>query len=275
MAARGTARTNNASGASFDRDSLDRPFASGTFRWVAKGKYTEGKRKGEPCVTKWFKSGITFEEEFFEQDLKAVDKALEILKKWNKGGYNDKHVQLNKPEVWTFTKDSSKKRAGSKTLVEPFIKNYQKFNSNTGWNNDRSSCRSWSHVMQAISHFSYHISSGQFVLCDLQGGIDRDGIVLTDPVILSKNKSYGPTDLGPMGISTFFSRHQCNKFCEYSWMKPRDATPYFEENVGSSMISAMDHLSLAHGRRLKTNRNTNIVPIYEDEEEEEEYYRRR
>ena len=47
------------------------------------------------------------------------------------------------------------------------------------------------------------------MLCDLQGGVYRDGAVLTDPVILSRNKLYGLTDLGPTGISSFFSRHVC------------------------------------------------------------------
>jgi hypothetical protein len=46
----------------------------------------------------------------------------------------------------------------------------------------------WPRVMQALSHFSYHQSGGQHVLCDLQGGVYRDGIVLTDPAVLSRTK---------------------------------------------------------------------------------------
>jgi hypothetical protein len=48
----------------------------------------------------------------------------------------------------------------------------------------------WPRVMQALSHFSYHQSGGQHVLCDLQGGVYRDGIVLTDPAVLSRTKEY-------------------------------------------------------------------------------------
>lgn len=35
-----TARRNNANRATFEQDALDRPFAQGSFRWVALGKYT-------------------------------------------------------------------------------------------------------------------------------------------------------------------------------------------------------------------------------------------
>lgn len=45
--------------------------------------------------------------------------------------------------------------------------------------------------MQALSHFSYHFSDGNLLLCDLQGGIAQDHIILTDPVILSKERKFG------------------------------------------------------------------------------------
>jgi len=247
-----TARINNATEASFSYDDLDHPFAEGSFRWVAKGQYTEGQRKGEACVTKWFKSGFTFEEEFYAKDIKAVDKALEILEKWNSKGFIDKHIHLNKPEVWTFKQDARKKWAGSKTLIEPFIENYQKWNSNSGWND---SSLPWPKVMQAVSHFSYQASFGQLVLCDLQGGQYSDGIVLTDPVILSRCKVFGPTDLGAPGISTFFCRHVCNEFCRSSWLKPIDRNAYFEENQGTSMISSVEHLTMVPGKPLMTRIN--------------------
>ena len=71
--------------------------------------------------------------------------------------------------------------------------------------------------MQALSHYSYHVSSGQFVLCDLQGGIYSDGAIITDPVIISRSAgTYGPT-WAPDGILNFFGHHVCNKFCHSTW----------------------------------------------------------
>ena len=100
-------------------------------------------------------------------------------------------------------------RANSPT--QPFINNYAKYNSNTGWADTRTP---WPRVMQALSHFSYHITGGQMVLCDLQGGLCKGGTILTDPVIMSRTNSYGVTDLGPDGISNFFARHKCNEYCK-------------------------------------------------------------
>jgi len=54
------------------------------FRWVAKGKYTSGPRSGQPSVCKWFKSNAAvFEDHYFDKDIKAVDKAAQIIHAWN------------------------------------------------------------------------------------------------------------------------------------------------------------------------------------------------
>ncbi|KAM4061342.1 alpha-kinase family protein [Hirsutella rhossiliensis] len=106
----------------------------------------------------------------------------------------NKAVKINVPQVWRFEDDgSSDEWSGQRHLCEPFIQDYQKFNSNSGWSDDSDA---WAEVMQALSHFSYHLSGGNYVLCDLQGGIYQHEVVLSDPVILSRNREYGVTDLG-------------------------------------------------------------------------------
>ncbi len=226
-----TARRNNATEATFNQYDLDHPFAEGGFRWVAKGKYIQGTRTGEACVCKWFKSGHVNQATFFDLDIKAMNKAHDLIREWNGRNLMNALVKLNIPEVWTFKPGS--RLAGKKVLQEPFIANYQKFNSNTGWADNETP---WPRVMQALSHFSYHISGGQFVLCDLQGGVYADAVVLTDPVILSRSKMYGVTDLGPLGISSFFSNHKCNEFCRSDWSKPADQRRYFRPQAGTSMM---------------------------------------
>ena len=79
------------------------------------------------------------------------------------------------------------------------------------------------------------------LLCDLQGGVYKDGFVITDPVVMSVDREYGPTDLGAEGIATFFARHQCNEYCRANWMTPRDKNVYFKEQKGSSMILPTRH----------------------------------
>ena len=65
------------------------------------------------------------------------------------------------------------------------------------------------------------------------------GLVLTDPVILSRSAGrYGPTDLGTAGILTFFSQHVCNDFCSARWTKPKDARAVLPVVDGTSMTAA-------------------------------------
>ena len=235
----GAARKNNSFSATASAGELERPFASGGFRWVAKGTYTEGQRDGETCVIKWFKDEAKqniYEEDCFSDDIKATDKAIEIITKWNNSRVIDKKVCMNKCEVWTCSGDlSAKHKDGTKVLVEPYIDDFEKFNSNVGWTDGGGV--SWSKVMQALSHFSYHITNGEYLLCDLQGSVYKNGIVLTDPVILSDEPGkFGNTDLGPKGISTFFNRHTCTKYCKATWSKPKSTASYFDLKEGTTMI---------------------------------------
>lgn len=226
-----TARNNNATTASFQRHALDNPFAQGSFRWVAKGVYTVGERAGEPCVCKWFKTRGVLEDEFFEKDLDAVRRSIDIITEWNRMGFVDKIVKINQPQIWTFDR-TWRDFANRKVLQEPFIQKYQKFNSNTGWADDSIP---WSRVMQALSHYSYHFTNGECLLCDLQGGVYNNGIVLTDPVIMSRERAFGPTDLGAKGMHTFFATHKCNEFCRSSWKKILHPTKYYTPRKGSTM----------------------------------------
>lgn len=118
--------------------------------------------------------------------------------------------------------------------MEPMIANFEKFNSNTGWTPRESS--PWIRVMQSLSHFSYHFSNRKILYCDLQGGVYNDGFVVSDPVIMSESKEYGPTDLGLEGISTFFAYHTCSEYCNKGWILPEDKNVYFKIKKGSAMV---------------------------------------
>jgi len=233
-----SARLNNANKGTVDFSI----YAQGAFKNVFKGRYTEGERAGQECVSKEFKSGSVYEASFFDHELKVIDKALELVNHFNSSMIlSNGTVWLNKAEVWTYIPGSF--RAGQKSLVEPLIPNFQKFNSNTGWKPADET--PWVHVMQALSHFSYHVSCGDNLLCDLQGGICDGDFVLTDPVIMSTKRGYGPSDLGLFsrlfsrrfqGISTFFASHKCNKFCRPTWLAPKDPRSHFAAQEGTTMI---------------------------------------
>jgi Alpha-kinase family len=230
---RQSVRRNRSTVAEFDTSALISPFAQGGFRFCAEGEYTEGPRAGKKAVGKWFKVGHVIESEFFDLDIRAMEKAVELVAKWNEQCYIEESIRVNVPEVWTFDA-SDFFLEDTKVLVEPFIENYQKFNSNSGW---VAPSTPWSEVMQALSHFTYHSSNGEYLLCDIQGGIGANTVVLTDPAISSRKKEFGVTDNGPKGISSFFSNHRCNEFCRGNWWVPQDRAQYFNPQEGTSMSS--------------------------------------
>ncbi|OIW29231.1 kinase-like protein [Coniochaeta ligniaria NRRL 30616] len=225
----------------FGHRAINNPIAEGTFRVVAKGRYTEGERQGQACVGKWYKWGVEVEDDLFEDDLLAVDKALDVVNRFNQLNVADKCVKINIPDVWDLSnghayevEDEYNHDYEQPILVEPFIQNYQKWNSNSGWFDDGTV---WGEVMQALSHFSFHITGGGHVLCDLQGGVYQREVILSDPVILSQFQGkYGATDLGANGITSFFSQHVCNEFCRPNWIYPAAASEFYSPIMGTTMI---------------------------------------
>ncbi|KKY37459.1 putative elongation factor 2 kinase [Diaporthe ampelina] len=73
-----------------------------------------------------------------------------------------------------FPRPFERQHNGEKSLVEPFIRNFQKFNNNAGRVYFQGT--PWSDALQALSHFSYHYSRCQMLLCDIQGGAYVDGL---------------------------------------------------------------------------------------------------
>ncbi|KAI0441289.1 kinase-like domain-containing protein [Xylaria telfairii] len=229
------ARTNDSTEATISRGRL---FASGTFKNVYAGRYTNGARAGQECVCKEFKTGSVYEEHYFEEELNIICGTEAVINDWHDARVIDKRVLLNTPAIWTYEKTGEK--TGEKALVEPMIENFEKFNSNSGWASITGGV--WSEAMQALSHFSYHNSGGQLLLCDLQGGSYRDGYILSDPVIMSQLQTYGPTDLGPNGIRSFFHRHRCGRYCKAEWRKPQvrtRGTPLIPMRQGTTMAARL------------------------------------
>lgn len=182
----------------------------GKYKFVRKGTYDSGT----PAAHKFLKTGTTFDSNCFLDDVRAAEAALPYVAGFHR--YIDTEtpyrgrvsIKLNMPTVWEQTSGALR---GQKVLVEPFIQNFQKFNSNSGAADVTAT------VAQALSHFTYHASDGAELLCDLQGGKTGDSYVLSDVVIMSMSKKYGNTDLGPTGIENWLHAHRCTQFCSSSW----------------------------------------------------------
>lgn len=101
-----------------------------------------------------------------------------------------------------------------------------------------------------------------FVLCDLQGGIYQQEVVLSDPVILSRNRAFGVTDLGSNGISSFFTTHHCTGFCRPHWTQPANPIQHFPPRMGTTMLRHT--ASAAHSKPYSTS----TLPTYYEEEDD-------
>ena len=76
------------------------PFAEGSFRFVKRGTYVGGPQHGEPCAVKYFKTGSVYEERFFNEDIKAVNRSKEIITAFNQARIVDKPIHMNEAKVW-------------------------------------------------------------------------------------------------------------------------------------------------------------------------------
>eukprot|EP00986_Skeletonema_menzelii_P018903 scaffold26765_cov208-Skeletonema_menzelii.AAC.5 len=66
---------------------------------------------------------------------------------------------------------------------------------------------------------------------------------------------YGVTDLGPRGISSFFSNHVCNEFCKSNWSRPADQRRYHRPQMGTSMAgtNANQHVPTHHAGGVRAS----------------------
>ena len=70
---------------------------------------------------------------------------------------------------------------------------------------------------QAFSHYTWAASSGQILVCDIQGVNN----IFTDPQIHSKDGfSFGAGNMGKEGIDAFLNTHKCNSICEHLNLSP-------------------------------------------------------
>ena len=136
----------------------------GSFRVAYEGEYVGGNRNQQACACKQFKACFaSMEDEFFQDDFRVADKAVQYAEEWNQFCEPAKEIMITVGDVHVVH--------GDKFLVEPLIREYRKFTSNSGWIEDSNEHAVL--AMEAFSHFTYHRSGGNLLVCDLQGRLKK------------------------------------------------------------------------------------------------------
>ncbi len=114
-------------------------------------------------------------------------------------------------------------------FAEPFLEGcYTKWNNNNGAVRSTAGATLESLVPQAFSHFTWSVTDGSVLICDLQGVWNKtDGYMCTDPAMhrnetIKKHdhKKARSTDKGVTGIRNFFETHVCSALCIALGSKP-------------------------------------------------------
>jgi hypothetical protein len=191
---------------------------AGSFREVCAGTFLGGNRNQQAAVCKKFKDRyMALEDHFFESDDRINEKAIHLANLWNMDCDDGREILVN-------SGDKVVDQYQDTYLIEPRINAFVKFTSNTGTILHQRA----GEAMEAFTHFCYHKTGGKLIVCDLQGRYkpmkkkfnkkkncheEKSRYELTDLAISSRNRGYGPTDMGEKGIEQFFFHHVCNRYC--------------------------------------------------------------
>eukprot|EP00164_Ancoracysta_twista_P001482 GFYU01001934.1.p1 GENE.GFYU01001934.1~~GFYU01001934.1.p1 ORF type:complete len:384 (+),score=69.76 GFYU01001934.1:107-1258(+) len=159
---------------------------------------------------------------YFAHALRMT-KVEELIAQWNAQLYRPVTITLNPlhlvAPVQRLLHGNNPEMLGDLYYtIEARVDNITTFNSNTGWENVN---EYYAPALSAFSHYTWFITNGQILICDLQGCTqeqqkrEKPVVRISDPAILSNGKVglYGPTDLGIKGIHTFFQHHTCSDHC--------------------------------------------------------------
>mmetsp|Transcript_3852 Transcript_3852/g.8294 ORF Transcript_3852/g.8294 Transcript_3852/m.8294 type:complete len:269 (+) Transcript_3852:718-1524(+) len=206
-----------------------RKLGEGAFRVCLEGHYVGGNRNNQEAACKRFKPMFrSMEDEYFAKDFEIADVAIVYAENWNNFCESDEIILITKGHI-------IHSNSGIRYLAEPLIRGFTKFTSNNGWIDQD---EGWTtEAMEAFSHYTYHCSGGNHLVCDLQGRYrdnrnyrgGKSRFELTDVAICSRTRCFGPTDLCEKGIETFFHNHVCNQFCNHgrTWLRPYSTRDWF------------------------------------------------
>jgi Alpha-kinase family len=116
------------------------------------------------------------------------------------------------------------------------------------------------------------------IVCNLQGRYRYDRVSakkcrfeLTDPAICSRQRRFGPTDLGEKGIESFFANHKYNEFCNSdgnTWSSPRTCQHWFAPSSNTMFLASATNV---HSTYNRVEFDAHLEPFYEDDDASDYY----
>ncbi|CAF1506026.1 unnamed protein product [Adineta ricciae] len=113
----------------------------------------------------------------------------------------------------------------------------------------------YSTVLQAFSHWTYHITAGRYMVVDLQGAKTDNAYILTDPAIHCDDIlrfKHTRTNLGVKGMDRFFNTHVCSEICarlelpaEKSQLLNKTKTNAYKSFEYADLLDATDEMDEA------------------------------
>ena len=222
------------------------PFANGGLKLCYKGIVTSGKfqhiDEGNEFVVKCIKANLYNRGmRVGTEDIEAQKLAQKYCQIYNRKAFTNKTLHMRVGTLYNFHTDHRNTAGipvivkGESVVLETFIYGeFEKFNNNSGWSNPDYKLPNF------FSHYSWALSKGRHLVCDLQGHRGRengpklldtnshDYYLFTDPVVCSLPQSFGCTDMGMEGIKKFFWNHKCNWICEAAGIQHYRPVPYID-----------------------------------------------
>ncbi|XP_048576813.1 myosin heavy chain kinase C-like [Nematostella vectensis] len=141
-----------------------------------------------------------------ENDVRMQHRCQDLASQYNQNPATTKKIKFVEAFLIKF---NGGPWAGEFAVMEPFLEgSYVKHSRNVPAGRPMTPRV----TPQAFSHFTYDITGGQELVCDIQG-VNND---YTDPQIHTNplTSRYGKGNFGPMGIHIFLKDHHCNSMCK-------------------------------------------------------------
>ena len=110
-------------------------------------------------------------------------------------------------------------------------------------------------VLMTFTHWTYHRTNHQELVCDIQGGYNEEDNVfqLTDPAIHHANtlEHVGRTDHGNKGIKSIMQAHRCNWLCKHLKL------PKYFDFEGQRVVFPPEHFGFSSEQLEQVNNTMN------------------